>query len=110
MNPAKQHKKLERLQLKAEECTTREEAPKIIKKADKVHRKLTEGDHSQASACLYLVGVFLLEVGQAGHSLFCLSPAAEAAEPLASQTFPSNGPVQGLGVTASVTAFGESAT
>ena len=43
MNPAKQHKKLERLQLKAEECTTREEAQKIIKKADKVHRKLTEG-------------------------------------------------------------------
>ena len=43
MNPAKQHKKLERLQLKADECTTREEAQKIIKKADKVHRKLTEG-------------------------------------------------------------------
>ena len=42
MNPAKQHKKLERLQLKAEECTTREEAQKIIKKADKVHRKLTK--------------------------------------------------------------------
>ena len=43
MNPAKQHKKLEKLQLKAEEFTTREEAQKIIKKADKVHRKLTEG-------------------------------------------------------------------
>ena len=43
MNPAKQYKKLERLQLKVEECTTREEAQKIIKKADKVHRKLTEG-------------------------------------------------------------------
>ena len=41
--PSQATQKLERLQLKAEECTTREEAQKIIKKADKVHRKLTEG-------------------------------------------------------------------
>ena len=40
MNPEKQHRKLEKLQLKAEECLTREEAQKIIKKADKAHRKL----------------------------------------------------------------------
>ena len=43
MNPEKQHRKLEKLQLKAEECLTREEAQKIIKKADKAHRKLEEG-------------------------------------------------------------------
>ena len=43
MNPAKQHRKLEKLQLKAEECVTREEAQKIIRKADKAHRKLAEG-------------------------------------------------------------------
>ena len=43
MNPEKQHRKLEKLQLKAEECLTREEAQKIIKKADKAHRKLEGG-------------------------------------------------------------------
>ena len=43
MNPAKQHRKLEKLQLQAEECVTREEAQKIIRKADKAHRKLAEG-------------------------------------------------------------------
>ena len=43
MNPAKQHRKLEKLQLKAEVCVTREEAQKIIRKADKAHRKLAEG-------------------------------------------------------------------
>ena len=40
---AKQHRKLEKLQLQAEECVTREEAQKIIRKADKAHRKLAEG-------------------------------------------------------------------
>ena len=43
MNPQKQHRKLEKLQLKAEVCLNREEAQKIIKKADKAHRKLEEG-------------------------------------------------------------------
>ena len=43
MNPEKQHRKLEKLQLKAEECLTREEAQKIIKKADQAHRKLEGG-------------------------------------------------------------------
>ena len=44
MNPEKQHRKLEKLQLKAEVCLTREEAQKIIKKADKAHRKLEGAD------------------------------------------------------------------
>ena len=43
MNPDKQHRKLEKLQLKAEACLSREEAQKILKKADKAHRKLSEG-------------------------------------------------------------------
>ena len=43
MNPDKQHRKLEKLQLRAEECLTRKEAQKIIKKADKAHLKLEEG-------------------------------------------------------------------
>ena len=43
MNPFKQHRKLEKLQLKAEVCCSRKEAQKILKKADKVHRKLAEG-------------------------------------------------------------------
>jgi hypothetical protein len=43
LNPEKQHRKLEKLQLRAEECLTREEAQKIIRKADKAHRKLSKG-------------------------------------------------------------------
>ena len=43
MNPAKQHRKLEKLQLQAEACVTSEEAQKIIRKVDKAHRKLAEG-------------------------------------------------------------------
>ena len=43
MNPVKQHRKLEKLQLKAEVCCSRKEAQKILKKAEKVHRKLAEG-------------------------------------------------------------------
>ena len=43
MKPAKQHRKLKKLQLQAEECVIREEAQKIIRKADKAHRKLAEG-------------------------------------------------------------------
>ena len=40
MNPAKQHSKLLKLQAKAESCLSREEAQKLIKKADKAHKKL----------------------------------------------------------------------
>ena len=39
MNPAKQHKKLFSLAMKADACLTRE-GRLIIKKADKAHRKL----------------------------------------------------------------------
>ena len=43
MNSEKLHRKLEKLQLKSEECLTRDEAQNIIKKADKAHRKLEGG-------------------------------------------------------------------
>jgi len=46
LNPAKQHRKLKKLQLKAQDCLSREEAQRIIKKAEKAHRKLAEGDNS----------------------------------------------------------------
>ena len=46
LNPDKQHRKLKKLQLKAQDCLSREEAQKIIKKADKVHRKLSAGEES----------------------------------------------------------------
>ncbi len=41
MNQEKQHSKLLKLQTKAESCLSREEAQKLIKKADKAHRKLS---------------------------------------------------------------------
>ncbi len=40
MNPSKQHAKLLKLQTKAESCLSREEAKKIIKKANKANAKL----------------------------------------------------------------------
>lgn len=40
MNPEKQHRKLHSLNVEADQCTTREEAQKIIRKADKAHSKL----------------------------------------------------------------------
>lgn len=40
MGAGKQHAKLLKLQTKAQECLSREEAQKIIKKADKAHKKL----------------------------------------------------------------------
>ena len=43
MNPAKQHKKLNKLQSRAEECLTRGEAQKILKNAAKAQRKLEKG-------------------------------------------------------------------
>jgi|TARA_S200002703_G_scaffold153282_1_gene154697 hypothetical protein len=40
MNPLKQYKKLQSLNVKAEQCLSREEAQKLIRKADKAHYKL----------------------------------------------------------------------
>lgn len=40
MNPLKQHKKLQTLNVLAEQCQSREEAQKILRKADKAHDKL----------------------------------------------------------------------
>ncbi len=41
MNTEKQHAKLLKLQAKAEDCLSREEAQKLIRKADKAHKKLS---------------------------------------------------------------------
>ena len=43
MNPEKQYQKLQQLMLNAEECTDREKAKKIIKKSNKIQKKLTKG-------------------------------------------------------------------
>ena len=43
VNPDKQHKKLRKLDCRAQECLIREEAQKILRKADKAHRKLSQG-------------------------------------------------------------------
>lgn len=40
MNPEKQHRKLHNLNVEADQCTSREEAQEIIRKADKAHNKL----------------------------------------------------------------------
>lgn len=40
MNPLKQYKKLQALNVLAEQCLTREEAQEVIRKADKAHGKL----------------------------------------------------------------------
>ena len=40
MNPEKQHRKLHSLSVEADQCTTREEAQEIIRKAEKAHNKL----------------------------------------------------------------------
>ncbi|MBG79140.1 MAG: hypothetical protein CMJ39_00340 [Phycisphaerae bacterium] len=40
MNPAKQYKKLVKLNKRAELCLSREEAQLLIRKADKAYRKL----------------------------------------------------------------------
>ena len=40
MKNSKQHRKLNNLQVKAEKCLTREEAIKIISKADKAQEKI----------------------------------------------------------------------
>jgi len=41
MNPDKQHSKLLKLQEKAEICLSRKEAQKLIRKAEKAHKKLS---------------------------------------------------------------------
>ena len=41
MNRLKQFKKLQQLNVKAEQCLTREEAQEVIRKADKAHCKLS---------------------------------------------------------------------
>ena len=40
MNPLKQYKKLQTLNVLAEQCLTREQAQEVIRKADKAHCKL----------------------------------------------------------------------
>tara|TARA_X000001382_G_scaffold62230_1_gene42899 strand:+ start:651 stop:824 length:174 start_codon:yes stop_codon:yes gene_type:complete len=40
MNPLKQYKKLQTLNVKAEQCLSREEAQEVIRKADKAQCKL----------------------------------------------------------------------
>ena len=42
MNPEKQLKKLMKTFVKADECTSREQARRLIKKADKIHNKLSD--------------------------------------------------------------------
>ena len=42
MNNTKQHQKLNNLQVKAEKCSTREEAKKILYKASKAQDKLNK--------------------------------------------------------------------
>tara|TARA_Y100000589_G_C27023679_1_gene575992 strand:+ start:305 stop:433 length:129 start_codon:yes stop_codon:yes gene_type:complete len=42
MSNSKQHKKLNNLQVKAEECLTRKEAKKIIIKAEKAQHKINK--------------------------------------------------------------------
>ena len=41
MNPDKQHAKLLKLQAKAENCISRKEAKKLIRKAEKAHKRLS---------------------------------------------------------------------
>ena len=43
---AKQEKKLRKLEQKAEECLTREQAQKIIRKAEKAQRKINDAEAS----------------------------------------------------------------
>ena len=42
VDPVKQHRKLMGLGKKAQSCLSREEAQKLIRKAEKAHRKLRE--------------------------------------------------------------------
>ena len=49
VNPGKQHRKLMGLGRKAQSCLSREEAQKLIRKAEKAHRKLQEWLNAQGS-------------------------------------------------------------
>lgn len=49
MNPIKQHKKLLKTMTKADECVSRKQAQKLIRKAEKIRTKLEDNpnyDHS----------------------------------------------------------------
>ena len=46
MDLSKQEKKLRRLEQKAEECLTRQEAQNIIRKAEKAQRKINDAEAS----------------------------------------------------------------
>lgn len=46
MNESKQHTKLLKLQSKAQECLSREEAQELIRKSDKAHNKLNSWNTS----------------------------------------------------------------
>ncbi len=43
MNPEKQHNKLKDLMVSAQACTDRTKAKKIIKKSNKIQKKLAKG-------------------------------------------------------------------
>ena len=49
VNPGKQHRKLMGLGRRAQSCLSREEAQKLIRKAEKAHRKLQEWLNAQGS-------------------------------------------------------------
>ena len=53
MNPQKQHKKLLKVFEKANDCDSREQARKLIKKADKINRKLNVSPSSTVSDMPY---------------------------------------------------------
>lgn len=46
MDLSKQENKLRRLEQKAEECLTRQQAQKIIRKAEKAQRKINDAEAS----------------------------------------------------------------
>ena len=46
MDLSKQEKKLRRLEQKAEECLTRQQVQKIIRKAEKAQRKINDAEAS----------------------------------------------------------------
>ena len=48
VDPVKQHRKLRGLGVKAQSCLSREEAQKLLRKAEKAHRKLREWLNGQA--------------------------------------------------------------
>jgi hypothetical protein len=53
MNPLKQYKKLQILNIKAEQCLSRKEAQKLIRKADKAHCKLNFASYCGSNIFTY---------------------------------------------------------